>query len=216
VEALTVVCVEAGDFLGRGHEYVRTLASMCRRHLPEHRFVVLSDQCHVADGIDCILDEDLPHSFWAKVHLFRPGCFTGNILYLDLDVVIHDSLAHLVSLLDTHDFWMLDDFAWPISRAEEHRTMLADILLGGWGTCNSSVMLWRDDAGADIWNLYRPGAAAGLAGDQNWITKVMGERIKLIPPGIARSYKLGPKGPAPITVMHGLPKPHEVGHPDWH
>ena len=211
--ALTVACCNVGDYLGMGQKYVDTLRSMCARHCPPHEFV-------------CITEAEQA-GYWCKLELFRPGRFTGNVLYLDLDVVISDRLHGLVDLLETGDFWALDDFAWPLSRAQELAEMHAagtlnpDIpahmvpRLGGFGTCNSSVMLWNGDAGRDIWEQYTPEAAADLHGDQNWITRVMGERIHLIPAGWAGSYRLGPEG-CPITVYHGEGKPHEVHDPDWH
>lgn len=206
-----------------GAQYVRTLRSMCGRYLPAHRFVVLSDREH--EGVETIVDPDLPASFWAKVHLFKPGRFPGPTLYFDLDVVIHGDLTGLPALLDEAPFWALDDFAWPLSEAENIKAhtatwpaktvqqMLAD--MGGYGTVNSSVMLWRDEAGADIWTRYSPEAMGTLAGDQNWITQVMRDRVKLIPRSFARSYRFHPPGAA-ITVHHGPGKPHEVHSPDWY
>ena len=206
MEALTVACCNVGDYLGRGKQYVETLASMCQRHLPPHEFVCITESPHAG--------------YWCKLSLFEPGRFTGNVLYLDLDVVISGDLAHLVSLLDAHDFWILDDFCWPFSRATLTEMKFSGFAyqagpqqlyrqLGGWGTCNSSVMLWRDEAGREIWDRYSPEAADGLHGDQNWITRVMAQRLRLIPHGWAGSFKLGPYG-CPITVMHGDPKPHEL------
>jgi hypothetical protein len=220
---LTVACVEVGNYLGKGAEYVKTLRSMCARHLPEHRFVVLSDREH--PGVETIVEPALPASFWAKIELFKPGRFPGPTVYFDLDVVISDRLHGMVELLRDGPFWALDDFAWPLSKADDIRLhcetwepetvreVLANI--GGWGTVNSSVMMWRDEEGSDIYTRYTPEAAAGLAGDQNWITQKMRYRVRLIPRAWARSYRLDPPG-APITVHHGDGKPHEVGARDWY
>jgi hypothetical protein len=157
-----------------------------------------------------------------KVQLFKPGLFTGDTLYLDLDIIIEGDLHRMVKLLDHGDFWALDDFAWPLSHSAEIDAIMRDhphgaelrTLIGGPGTCNSSVMLWRDEAGRDIWEQYSLARISGLAGDQNWITQCMGDRLHLIPPGWARSYRYGGKGP--ITVFHGSPKPHEVATAAWH
>ena len=208
MEALTVACCNVGNYVGQGQRYVDTLASMCKRHLPAHEFVCLTES---------------PYSgYWCKLSLFEPGRFTGNILYLDLDVVIAGDLSGLVSLLDTHDFWALDDFAWPLSHAKELDQFMSvhphgpelRALIGGPGTCNSSVMLWRDEAGRDIWEEYSLARISGLHGDQNWITQIMRDRLHLIPPGWARSYRYG--GDGPITVFHGSPKPHEVAEVSRH
>jgi len=223
VAALTAACVETGNYLGRGLEYVSVLRSMCARHLPEHRFVVISDRQHPFETLPA---EPALAGWWGKLQLFKPGQFTGRVLYLDLDLTIRSSLARLVSLLDEGEFWALDDFAWPLSRAAAleaaeqagritHGAESIKPSLGGWGTCNSSVMLWTGDAGRDIWEQYSPEAAAGLHGDQNWITRVMGGRLNLIPAGWAGSYRFGPEG-CPITVHHGDGKPHEVNDPNWY
>ena len=73
--ALTVACVEVGNYLGRGEEYVGKLRSMASRHLPEHEFV-------------CITESEHP-SWWCKLELFKPGRLTGPTIYFDLDVVIN-------------------------------------------------------------------------------------------------------------------------------
>lgn len=218
MEALTVACVETGDYLGMGRAYVERLAMMCREWLPPHEFVVLSDREHAYRTI--LLDSDLA-GWWTKLELFKPGRLPGRTVYFDLDVTLDGPLDGLVDLLEEGDFWALDDFAWPLSRAAQTELMLATdpnrdalrALLGGWGTVNSSVMLWRDEAGADIWRKYTPEAAAGLHGDQNWITRTMGDRVNLIPSHWARSFKLSGRSDAPITVYHGQPKPHQVS---WH
>lgn len=213
MEALTVACVNVGNYLGMGDRYVATLRSMAARHLPPHQF-------------ECITESDKP-GFWAKVDLFQPGRFTGRVIYFDLDLVISGDLSGLVGLFEQHDFWALDDFAWPLSnkdaieaqcRAIETPAFQAAVVrnLGNWGTCNSSVMLWRDEAGRDIYERYSPEAAEGLHGDQNWINRVMAGKINLIPAQFARSYRLGPYTPHPITVYHGDGKPHEVHDPDWY
>ena len=216
---LTICCLEVGDYLGHGRLYVETLANMCERHCPPHTFVCVSDREHCVETLPA--DPQLK-GWWSKVSLFKPGRFTGNVLYFDLDVVISGDLDGLVELLEFGDFWALDDFAWPLSRAAETEALLSKHasgrallrLLGGPGTCNSSVMLWREDAGRDIWEHYSLARISGLHGDQNWITQCMGDRLQLIPQGWARSYRYG--GSGPITVHHGEPKPHEVADPAWH
>jgi len=216
METLTVVCLELGNYLGRGQEYVAKLASMCGRHLPRHRFCVISDRDVYGDGTVRIPSEPIEapdaELWWQKLQVFRPGLFTGPTLYLDLDVVISGDCAGLVALLEQHPgLWALDDFAWPISTPRPIPLFLRDEilpLLGGPGTVNSSVMLWRDEAAREVWDRYSPQAAAGLHGDQNWITRCLGrEGVQLIPSELVVSRRFG--GTAPVTVWHGEPKPHE-------
>lgn len=80
---LTIACVNVGDYLGRGEEYVAKLRAGVARHLAlPHEFV-------------CIRESAKP-GWWAKVDLFEPGRFRGRVLYLDLDTVIVGDLARLV------------------------------------------------------------------------------------------------------------------------
>jgi hypothetical protein len=205
---LTVACIRVGAKYGP--EYVSKLASMASRHIPEHQFVCFTDDPQPDVPCRPALC-DYP-GFWQKVGLFRPGVFRGPVLYLDLDVVIHDRLDGLLRLLDeSPGLWALDDWEFPLSSPrfvpEKHRARVWG-LLGGPGTCNSSVMLWDGDVASEVWALFRPELSATLAGDQNWITQCLGSRLRLIPPGWAHSYKEG--GCGPILVCHGEPKPPQI------
>lgn len=81
---LTVACVNVGDYLGRGEEYVAKLRAGVARHLREpHEFVCLR--------------ESTKRGWWAKVDLFEPGRFNGRVLYLDLDTVIVGDLSQLIA-----------------------------------------------------------------------------------------------------------------------
>lgn len=93
---ITVVCVNVGNYLGRGDEYVRKLRAMVARHLqPPHRF-------------ECITRSNKP-GWWAKIDLFQPGRFSGRVLYLDLDSVI---VGPLDALADTKGILHLADWGW--------------------------------------------------------------------------------------------------------
>lgn len=93
---ITVACVETGNYLGRGEQYVATLRSMVARNLKQpHRF-------------EC-LRPDIGCGWWNKIALFRPGQFEGRVLYLDLDVVITGSLDELVEHVGTIH---LRDWGW--------------------------------------------------------------------------------------------------------
>jgi hypothetical protein len=203
---LTVACVKWGDKYG--HEYVTKLRNACARNLLRPEFVCFTDD--PVPGVDCReLPSDLP-SWWSKIGLFKPGTFAGNVLYLDLDVVITGRLDGLVSLLtqDRGRLWALDDFSY--SLVTPKRTMAADTrrLLGGDGTINSSVMMWHGDACREVWDRFDPSVMDVLHGDQNYITQCLWPRINLIPKTWASSYKYG--GDGVIRVFHGEPKPPQV------
>lgn len=74
--------MNAGNYLGRGDEYVRRLRGGIERNLLKpHTFHVLTE----GDG------------WWSKIHLFEPGRFEGRCIYFDLDTVIVNSIDHFAS-----------------------------------------------------------------------------------------------------------------------
>ena len=112
---LTVACVNHGNYLGRGDEYVRRMQSMVSRHLSQpHEFVVLRDEGALS-------------GWWSKIELFRPGRFVGRVLYLDLDSVVVGSLDALVEqpgIIDLRDWgWVTDTLCSSVMvwDADEHR-----------------------------------------------------------------------------------------------
>lgn len=92
---LTVACVNWGDYLHRGNEYVAKLQAMVQRNLREpHQFVCIDN----ADGLT---------GWWTKIALFEPGRFKGRVLYSDLDAVITgplDALANTTGIIDLTDW----------------------------------------------------------------------------------------------------------------
>jgi hypothetical protein len=94
---LTVVCVNAGNYLGRGQEYVDKLWSMVTLHLRQpFDFVVVTE----ADGF---------YGWWVKIALFEPGRFRGRVAYFDLDGVIVGPLDELV---EAKGIIQLTDWGW--------------------------------------------------------------------------------------------------------
>lgn len=188
---LTVCVLNWRNYLGRGAEYVAKMRSMVARHLTiPHRFVEVTER-------------DLPsgRSGWFnKLHLLE--MFDGEVLYLDLDVVLTDCIDEvvLVGRSARHRIWARDDWSYPVTRPSNGRE----------ATINSSVMYWsgRKDM---------TGAAELIPethGDQGIITQLFWpDGIGLLPDHLVKSYKydtLRGRGMAPICVFHGEPKPHQV------
>lgn len=207
MEALTVACVKWGrKYPGA---WVVKLRNMVARNLTvPHRFVCFTER--PVDGIECRpLPSDLP-TWWSKVGLFRPGLFDGDVLYLDLDLVITGSIDGLVALLeqDRTQLWALDDFGYPLTNPRKGIGPDMRRQLGGDGTVNSSVMMWHGSACRAVWDDFTPAKMDEVHGDQNWITQALWPRVNLIPTGWASSYKYGGRGV--IRVFHGNPKPDQV------
>lgn len=163
-------------------------------------------------------------SWWYKMQVFDPSRISGQVLYLDLDVVIVDNLDWILDL-DVGYFWIIRDWKY--------------LWKPTWMGPNSSVMLWNTDKFRFIWNgfsnldinkvvqLYR--------GDQDYLDTVLTThnrkffqeefikswRWQIKDGGFnfkTRAHNLPKTGSTispgtKIMVFHGAPKPHEIQDP---
>jgi hypothetical protein len=183
---------------------VHIVKYMCERHIEQpHRFMCLSDR--QIEGVTCFIPDDIWPGWWSKLLLFRYA--TGQVLYMDLDVVVMANLDQLLS---------------------ERLSMPSNWAQSGHGGCQSSVMSWN----ADVWpcsilaEMFRPedltspcngnyGYYHGLWGDQEYITSHLGNPGNFIVEmeGIY-SYKYHCQNHVPndaaVICFHGKPKPDEV------
>lgn len=96
----------------------------------------------------CLTDSPLP-GWWCKISMFKPGRFTGRVLYLDLDVTVVGDLDEVV--------------AYPSIFA-----CAKDPLNKG---INSSVMVWDSGTQNHIFQKFTPAVMDRLHGDQDWINQ---------------------------------------------
>lgn len=207
---LTVACVEWGDYLGRGVEYVDKLRRMVARNmngLPYH-FRVFTDSIerHVVGAPRGLLPNEARRSFtrlesgqqgwWNKVQLFRPEAFDAGerVLFLDLDVVITE---HLGPLTETKGIIHLRDWGWEKN------------------DYGSGVMVWDAGEHSEIFERFTSAVPHCFRGDQDWLTHLGG--WDALSPMHLRSYRYHcrkgiPKG-CLVVSFHGNPKPHELL--DW-
>lgn len=200
---VTVICLQWHNYLGRGIEYVDKLLNGCRRNITEP-----------VDFYE-ITERDFPASekregWWLKLALFEMFNEPADTkLYLDLDVVLCANIDHLIALArtDKSKLWMRDDFSYSMINPRPDLDDSFKKLLGGPGTCQSSVMLWHrapDLRGADA-------LMNECHGDQNVITKLLWPKgIALLPNDSIKSFKYHPGETAPIVCFHGAPKMHEI------
>jgi hypothetical protein len=129
---INVVCVlRQGGKVGYDASWVRKLQDAVARNLTmPYKFICLSD-CEVP--CDRIPLESIGDGFWAKMQLFKPGLFTGPILYIDLDTVICQNIDELVTKVQNEKFVMWYDEAKAIC---------------------SSAMMWWDGDYSYLWKLY--------------------------------------------------------------
>lgn len=168
-------------------------------HRP-HRFMCLSDM--EVPGIQVIpFAHDWP-KWWGKIELFRPGIFSGPMIYFDLDTWITHSLDEICAY--DGPFAMLDDFFHPHLAA-------------------SGMMMWTPSERtetiyeafqADAPRLMRPYEGTG---DQAFIRSVIpgAKRIQSLFPGKVVSWKVhcaesGIPKEAAVVCFHGVPRPWEV------
>ena len=187
-----VVCVETGNYCGRGDRYVRNLKAMVKRHLTvPHNFYCITDK--PKDGIECISGEKQLKGWWNKLYMFKSGLFDEELmLYFDLDTFIISNIDALTTY--GGDFAMLRDFWAPYPA--------------------SGVMLFRPD-NCPVWDSY---CDEGMPqthpiGDGGWL----GQNFKCdylqdLYPGYFVSYKTEcvnakPKR-ASVVCFHGDPRPH--------
>jgi hypothetical protein len=189
---LTVACVEWGDYLQRGTEYVLKLRSMVERHLSmPHRFVCLTDSVVRRPGVEGVGLTQGRDGWWNKVELFRTGLFSGRVIAIDLDTVIVGSLDRLV---ETKGTVHLIDWGWT------HNAY------------GNGVMVWDAGEHEEIWTRFTPEVPRRLRGDNDWLYELGG--WDALPDGMNCSYRYhaveAPPAGAVTVSMHGRPKPHEI------
>lgn len=201
---LSVVCIQTGNYQGRGPEYVNRLRDQVRRNLKlKHRFYCITDDA--ASEYRAVCKPAAFPGWWEKIRLFKPGMFQpGRVLFLDLDTIIVGDITDIVEGYKG-DFATLHDFWRP----------------AGLGP---AVMLWESGWGHFI---YQEWAAEGHPqtdprGDQAWLENLNQGRMRKevdilqdLYPGRFVSYKSSctqavPAG-ASVVCFHGKPRPHEVG-----
>lgn len=202
---MLIACVNAGNYLKRGREYVEKLHRGVRRNLNGCEFVCFTDDPEpYADGIH---KRPLPHDglngWFNKIALFKAGVFQGGerVLFLDLDTIIVGPLAKIAAY--DGEFAMLGPFFDSVS----------DAFAGN----QSAVMMWRGGFGSEIWDAFQAQGLPNISGgDQAFINSLdlKPEVLQELFPGSIMSFKRE-EGRAPITesivCFHGLPRPHQCG-----
>lgn len=223
MQAVNVLCIKWGKKYGP--EYVNKLHSMVRRNLHRpFRFVCLTDD---AQGIDPSIevkpipavgfdefDQRKPWTFahgWLKLTSFAHPLYDleGRTLFLDLDIVIVDSLDPFFE--QTGDFIVIRE--WDKND----------------GTGNTSCYLYTIGAHTDALEHLKknyPASIADVRNEQEFITGFLARQGKLsywpdawcrsfkrhCLPGVLRSWFSPPTIPpgARIIAFHGKPNPPDA------
>lgn len=162
-------------------------------------------------------------SWWHKMQLFNPEHFSGNLLYLDLDVVVFNSLDW-VAQSNPEFFWTIRDF-----RYLQHPC----------SSMNSSMMWWNVEKFAWVWHEFnresRDQIIRRYHGDQDYLNVTINHQQKRFWEDrhfqswrwqcqeggydFPRRRHRAPGTPAQanpdasVIVFHGQPKPHEINDP---
>lgn len=219
---LNIVCLNAGNYLGRGVEYVNILADMVARNISKettYKFICFTDS--INHGFNYFTGKEgglyeAPHNkydpeidvrplpaeglegWWNKLALFKEGLFPDGdrILYIDLDSVITSGLDDIIKY--DGEFAILRDFYRPEGM-------------------QSSVMAWKANGHSwIIWEAWvRNGMPKDEYGDQRWIERMVNpDYWQDLYPNCFVSYKIHAAFDIPkcakIVVFHGEPRPHEV------
>lgn len=204
---VTFACVQAGNYCGRGAEYVNNLYDMVMRNLPRGylgRFVCLTDDPTGLDsGITTMtLPSDL-EGWYGKLYLFKPGLFKDGerVVFLDLDTLIIGNLDEVLAY--EGDFATLRDFFVP-------------------ERVGPAVMMWEAGKASAIWEKWEEAGKPRLPmGDLEWINGLDGgafavsaDKLQDLYPKAFVSYKkdcrIAPPKGARVVCFHGIPRPHEV------
>ena len=208
-----VICVFWGDKYDI--KYPNILYKMCKKniHIP-FDFYCLTDneEQPFNTSIKTIkLPEPKLKTWWNKIHLYNPEIgIKGNILYLDLDVVILDSLDDFFKQYREDDFCVIRDFGQPTT------------------TINTSVLRYNLKHHSHLFESYMKDRKNidTLHGDQNMVTDLMfrHKQTQFLPDDWTYSFKWPDRGKpkkyekykpkehpkkknAKICVFHGHPNP---------
>jgi alpha-N-acetylglucosamine transferase len=130
---INIVCVlRQGGKVGYDASWVEKLKNSVSRNLKlPHQFICLSD-CDV--NCERIPLTDTGVGFWSKLELFKPGQFSGPVLYIDLDTVICESIDEIINLCKDQQFVM-----WIEKDKDIH---------------SSALMYWNGDH-SYLWDIYK-------------------------------------------------------------
>ena len=207
--------------------YVEILYNSVKRNLSlPFNFYCLTthpEEINSSNIIPIALEKDIMFEsdkkrWWYKSNLFNEHNWEGQILYLDLDTVI-------IGSLDKFFEWEVDKFR--ICQDFNRHAM------PNYTVSNSSVMGFNANTHTNFYNEFQEEKVENIRrhlGDQNWLTRILGESKCWWPKEWAMSYKwevlkgglkrMGTEDynsditelhkDTSVLVFHGKPNPSEV------
>ena len=235
---LKIICLNSGNYLGRGQEYVEILFDKVRRNLSdkiEFEFLCFTDDPNpYANGIQKKPLLKNLKGWWHKLYFFKKGLFNqgDRIVFLDLDTVIVGGLDEIVKY--DGPFATLRDFYRPnglgpaiiLWTPTKHTEYIWTHFISRWNLGLRedyfSRLGGRGDQAIleDIRDLTTQFEldTRGTVYEKRWAENPVKnpDILQDIFPKMFRSYKVDcqiniPKGTR-IVCFHGLPRPHEIKH----
>jgi len=221
-----LVCLKHGDKYN--HFYVNKLYNMVKRHttIPFNFACITENPANLDVNIKII---PLPKSKVLSGWWYKPWVFSkelplqGNILFLDLDIVIIKNIDEL---------WQYNDNSFSIIRDFNRST------IKNWAKFNSSIFKFAQGSYSFVWDNFIKDTSVmrRLHGDQDWIFSQIKSNFQFWPDEWIQSYKwevrnrndivkeglkrkfrdvANPiiKPETKVLVFHGDPKPDEVQDP---
>lgn len=203
---VTVACVLRSGGIYDASWVARLQRGVARHLTVPHRFVCLSDVPVPCDRIPLMTEWP---GWWSKLELFRPGLFSGTVLYFDLDTVVVGSLDRIARY--PHVMTMAHEYYRPTQMC-------------------STAMAWNGGEDFGLYHAFEADPAGAMRrhrtfasiGDQGFIEDhlrargIQAETFRDVfgETSIA-SYKvhrckLAPARGAAVVAFHGRPKPHEI------
>jgi len=181
---LNVVCLKWG--IKYPPYYVNRLYNMVKNNLSlPFRFYCMTEDSEGLDPeIEILSLPDLGiKGWWYKLYLFKPDFYglEGEMLYLDLDIVITGNIDALIEY-EKGAFCIASD------RLE--------------GVYNSSVLRFKIGGYAFIWDAFvaqKEKVIASLYGDQDWIQRIYLD-AKIFPKKWVKSYKYDCHSKSPFNA----------------
>jgi hypothetical protein len=218
---------------GYSWDYVDRLYNMLNRHLPGGiRFHVYTEASREVPThmIKHTLTEwpgiaGPRKSWWYKLQLFNPDHYAGNLLYLDLDMVLIRNIDWIRTLNPVKQFWALRDFRYL------QRPQVTSI--------NSSMMWWNVSEYSYVWQQFSQSnieqTCRRLQGDQDYLAQTVDRnRQRFFEDQYFQSYRwqsldggfdfqrrkyqspgtgVTVTSDTAVIVFHGKPNPHESTDP---
>lgn len=179
MDNVSIVCFKYGTKYD--DRYVQVLYNMVKRHCSlNFKFYCITDDLKQnIDNVNSIYLDNGLVGWWNKLYIFSPEFpVDGPVLYLDLDIVIHDNIDEIVSFAG-EDWVICQDF----TRARRVRNI----------QYNSSVFKFTPSAYmSKIWNQFihnRTEWEKQYHGDQDIMWKVYPGEATLFPKEWIKSYK---------------------------